>query len=52
VRYEHDRWLRRFTRLWPEGSEAHVSYFSRIEGGVGFFDLTQAARLGFDLYEK
>lgn len=33
VAYEHDQWLQRFLRAWPEGSPAHASYFRRIVEG-------------------
>lgn len=33
LRYDHDGWMRAFLRDWPAGSDAHASYFRRIEGG-------------------
>jgi hypothetical protein len=34
--YDHDRWLQRFLRQWPEGSPAHQSYHRRIVDGPRF----------------
>jgi hypothetical protein len=36
VRYDHDRWLAQFDRLWPTGSPAAVSYRRRITDGPGY----------------
>ena len=36
VEYDHDAWVRRFRRAWPEGSPAHASYFRRIAEGPQF----------------
>ena len=33
IEYDHDRWLKRFSASWPEGSPAHASYFLRIAHG-------------------
>jgi hypothetical protein len=44
VAYDHDAWLARFDRLWPEGSPASLSYRARIVSGPGY-DLDQAPRL-------
>lgn len=44
VRYDKERWLRRFLAAWPEGSPAHASYFTRIVSGPAF-GLEQAAPL-------
>jgi hypothetical protein len=43
VRYDHDRWLAQFDRLWPAGSPAAMSYRKRITDGPGY-DLAQALR--------
>jgi hypothetical protein len=43
VRYDHDRWLAQFDRLWPAGSPAAVSYRKRITDGPGY-DPAQALR--------
>jgi hypothetical protein len=43
VRYDHERWLAQFDRLWPPGSPAAVSYRKRITEGPGY-ELGQAAR--------
>jgi hypothetical protein len=43
VRYDHDRWLAQFDRLWPAGSPAAVSYRKRITDGPGY-DPAQAVR--------
>ncbi len=32
VPYDHAQWRRSFLAQWPPGSDAHVSYFERIEG--------------------
>jgi hypothetical protein len=45
VHYDHEAWLRRFLREWPEGSLAHDLYYSRLLGGLDF-SLHQAARDG------
>jgi hypothetical protein len=33
LRFDADRWQRRFEQSWPEGSAAHASYFQRIASG-------------------
>ena len=33
IRYDHAAWLARFVASWPEGSDAHSSYFARIMNG-------------------
>jgi hypothetical protein len=43
VRYDHERWLGQFDRLWPAGSPAAMSYRKRITDGPGY-DLAQAVR--------
>jgi hypothetical protein len=45
VPYDHEAWLRRFLRDWPEGSSAHRLYYSRLLDGLDF-SLHQAARDG------
>jgi hypothetical protein len=45
VRYDHDRWLAQFDRLWPAGSPAAVSYRKRIVDGPGY-DPDRAVRAG------
>ena len=45
VRYDTERWIRRFLSAWPEGSPAHASYFTRMVCGPAF-GLEQAAPLG------
>jgi hypothetical protein len=44
VRYDTERWIRRFLSAWPEGSPAHASYFTRIVAGPAF-GLERAAPL-------
>jgi hypothetical protein len=44
VRYDHDAWLARFDRVWPEGSPASLSYRKRIVSGPAY-ELNQALRL-------
>jgi hypothetical protein len=48
VHYEHEAWLRRFLRDWPEGSPAYHAYYSRLLDGPDF-SLRQAARDGVTL---
>jgi hypothetical protein len=48
LHYNHDAWVRTFLRDWPPGSDAHVSYFRRIEGGPNYLP-RQAARGNFRL---
>jgi hypothetical protein len=36
LRYDTDRWMRRFLESWPEGSAAHASYHRRIANGPRF----------------
>jgi hypothetical protein len=43
IRYDHDRWLRRFRADWPPGSPAHESYQRRITEGPAF-TVDQAVR--------
>ena len=45
VHYDHEAWLGRFLRDWPEGSPAHHLYYSRLLDGPDF-SLPQAARDG------
>jgi predicted phosphodiesterase len=45
VHYDHEGWLRRFLRDWPEGSPAHHSYYDRLLDGPDF-SLHRAARDG------
>jgi hypothetical protein len=49
VHYDHDGWLRRFLRDWPEGSPAHMSYYFRLINGPEF-SLRRAARGGMAVY--
>jgi len=36
LRYDAQAWERRFLDLWPEGSDAHRSYYERIVSGPAF----------------
>jgi len=36
LRYDAQAWERRFLELWPEGSDAHRSYYERIVSGPAF----------------
>ena len=36
VPYDHCMWEHDFLAQWPEGSDAHLSYFKRISGHTGF----------------
>ena len=36
VRYDYAAWCRRFLRSWPAGSDAHASYWPRIERGPDY----------------
>jgi len=36
LRFDADRWVRRFEATWPEGSAAHASYYRRIVSGPRF----------------
>ena len=42
VRYDTERWMRRFLSAWPAGSPAHDSYLTRIASGP-VFALEQSA---------
>jgi hypothetical protein len=44
IDYDAAAWRARFLRQWPEGTDAHVSYFARIEQGPGYA-LGQALRV-------
>jgi hypothetical protein len=46
--FDHAGWVRTFLRDWPPGSDAHVSYFRRIEGGPNYLP-RQAVRGRFRL---
>jgi hypothetical protein len=48
IEYDHEKWVERFSRNWPENSPAHISYFQRINQGTGL-TLGQAARNGFKI---
>jgi hypothetical protein len=43
LRYDHAAWLRRFVRLWPQGSDAFASYHARIAHGPAY-ELPRARR--------
>lgn len=32
--YDHEKWRTRFLANWPEGSDAHASYYTRIMGNL------------------
>jgi hypothetical protein len=51
LHYDHGAWTRSFLRDWPAGSDAHVSYFRRIESGPDYLP-RQAVRGGFRLRER
>jgi hypothetical protein len=34
--YGFAAWEKRFLEIWPEGSDAHRSYFARIRSGPDF----------------
>jgi hypothetical protein len=36
LRYDTDRWMRRFLASWPDGSAAHASYHRRMASGPRF----------------
>ncbi|MGH8675184.1 MAG: metallophosphoesterase family protein [Burkholderiales bacterium] len=36
IHYDHTAWCARFLASWPEGSDAHASYFSRILNGPNY----------------
>ena len=36
VRFDAERWTRRFAAAWPAGSPAHASYYNRIVSGPRF----------------
>ena len=42
VEYDHDAFLDRFLKRWPEGSPAHASYYRRIVDGP-HYTIAQAA---------
>ena len=42
VRFDAERWIRRFLSAWPSGSPAHDSYYERIVSGPRF-EVPQAA---------
>jgi hypothetical protein len=48
VRFDHQRWQKRFLVQWPPGSPGHRSYFGRITGDT-HLRLVQAARGGVQL---
>jgi hypothetical protein len=49
VRYDHEAWLRRFLRDWPDGSPARLSYYDRLVNGPEF-STRQGAREGVVIY--
>ncbi|HSD61946.1 MAG TPA: hypothetical protein VLC55_13925 [Burkholderiales bacterium] len=51
LHYDHTAWVRAFLRDWPPGSDAHVSYFRRLEDGP-VYRPEQAARGGFRLRQR
>ncbi|MDM7943398.1 MAG: hypothetical protein QUV35_12285 [Hydrogenophaga sp.] len=36
IEIDSTAWQRQFQRLWPEGSDAHASYFNRIQHGPAY----------------
>ena len=46
IRYDSEAWLGEFLAQWPEGSDAHRSYFSRLRDGPQH-TLEQALRAEF-----
>jgi len=50
VHYDQGAWLWQFLEVWPEGSDAHASYLSRILHGPAYLP-SRAAREGFTLGE-
>ena len=44
VHFDTEAWLERFGGRWPEGSDAHLSYYKRIMQGPGGFTVRHAAR--------
>ncbi len=36
LEYDQPRWMKRFLGTWPEGSTAHSSYLTRLNGNVGY----------------
>jgi len=48
VHYDHGAWARLFLEIWPEGTDAHASYWDRILHGPLYFS-ARAARDGFTL---
>ena len=51
IHYDHEAWLLQFTSRWPDGSDAHASYYSRLLDGPDSFSLKQAARDHTILYQ-
>jgi hypothetical protein len=46
IPFDQPRWLRQFLQQWPEGSDAHASYWQRIQdgpayGGADAFSITK-----------
>jgi hypothetical protein len=46
IHYDHDEWLQLFGSMWPEGSDAYLSYYERLLSGPCGFLPQQAAREG------
>ena len=44
VHFDTEAWLERFGARWPEGSDAHLSYYKRIVQGPGGFTVRHASR--------
>jgi hypothetical protein len=44
VHFDDDAWRARFGALWPEGSDAHLSYDQRIRNGPSGYTIDHAAR--------
>jgi hypothetical protein len=44
VHFDTEAWLERFGARWPEGSDAHLSYYKRIVQGPGGFTVRDASR--------
>ncbi|OYT94112.1 MAG: hypothetical protein CFE43_00560 [Burkholderiales bacterium PBB3] len=46
VYYDAALWQQRFLGIWPEGSDAHLSYFARIQGNTRFTPADALCRAG------
>ena len=52
IEYDHEAWMALVGKRWPDGSDVHASYHSRMVRGPSSFTIRNAAREGTTLRAK